>query len=370
MKNDTRFTVVYHLHARNKAEAEHFSEKIGIEQSVEMPLDTVPGQAKHSLPELKSVEPLDESTWQTSISYPASIVDGDPTQLLNVLFGNISLLDGIQIMDVSDEIFTDVLKGPAFGIKGIRELLGVPHRPLGSTALKPVGLSAHELSERAFLFSESGIDIIKDDHGLANQQPAPFHERVSLCVNAVRRGEQKSGKRTLYFPNITASPQLVFERFYQAAEAGADGVLVCPQLTGLETLHNLAKLKKIPVMAHPSFSGSYIRGNHGFSITFYYGKLWRAIGADSVIYPNAGGRFLFSADQCKALNKQMKAEFCDYKPSLPTPGGGMNLETLPKWIEEYGHDTLFLIGGSLYRQPGGIKEATRKFQKILDDYGT
>lgn len=366
MGNSTHVTVVYQLAADSRNRAEQLAENIRIEQSVEMSVDTVPDSALSSLPDVISVTPMDENHWKAVISYPVSIVDKDPTQFLNVLYGNISLLDGIKLLDVNDDYFNELLSGPSFGIDGIRKLLKINNRPLSCTALKPVGLSASELAGRAYQFTRGGIDIIKDDHGLANQSAASFKERVTQCLKAIRSGEQRSGKRTCYFPNITTSPATLLSRFQLAVDLGADGVLLCPQLTGIEAMHEIAKTAHIPIMAHPAFSGPYvIPRNSGFSMELYYGKLWRAFGADSIIYPNAGGRFTFSKETCISLNRQMRTDFCNFKPCFPVPAGGINLHSIPHWIAEYGNDTIFLVGGSLYKQSEGIGQATATFQEML-----
>lgn len=359
-------TVTYQLIANKREDAEQLAENISIEQSVEMPVDTVPESAVSSLPCVMQVEPISEKLWKAVIRYPDSIIDGDPTQFLNVLFGNISLLDGIKLLDVNDEYFTDLLAGPSFGIEGIRKKLNISSRPLSCTALKPVGLSAEELAGRALQFTRGGIDIIKDDHGLADQSTAGFKDRVTNCLRAIHDGEQHSGKKTCYFPNITTSPADIFTRFQIAVELGADGVLISPQLTGTEAMHDIAKSAQVPVMAHPAFSGPYvIRNNSGFSLELYYGKLWRAFGADAIIYPNAGGRFTFTNHSCNALNHQMRTDFCNFKPSFPVPAGGIDLSTIPQWITEYGNETIFLVGGSLYKQKSGIEQATASFQQML-----
>jgi ribulose-bisphosphate carboxylase large chain len=366
MGNAAHVTIVYQLTAENRSQAEQLAENISIEQSVEMPAETVPASASASLPTIQQVDPLDDKLWKAIIRYPVSIIDGDPTQFLNVLYGNISLLDGIKLLDIHDDYFSDLLSGPAFGIQGIRKLLGIFQRPLSCTALKPVGLSAAELAIRAGQFARGGIDIIKDDHGLADQSTAAFEERVSSCLKEIRKGEQYSGKRTCYFPNITTSPAQLLSRFRMATDLGADGVLISPQLTGIEAMHDIAKAAQLPVMAHPAFSGPYVIPKRtGFSMELYYGKLWRAFGADAIIYPNAGGRFTFTKETCQALNRQMRADFCNFKPSMPVPAGGINLASIPCWIEDYGNETIFLVGGSLYKQDSGIEQATATFQQML-----
>lgn len=367
----SHFTLTYRVQAESEHEAEQIAHHIRTEQSVEMPLPSVPKSAEHSIAELISVKPSKvEDLWAVKISFPTSIIDGDITQLMNVLFGNISLLPGIKIVDADDHLFSSFNQGPAFGIDGIRTILGKKKEAMSCTALKPIGLTESELAERAFSFSKAGIDIIKDDHGLTNQSEATFKRRVKACVEAIRKGELHSGKKTLYFPNITSNPIDIEQKFREAIDLGADGVLLSPQLTGLEALSSLAKLQLVPIMAHPAFSGSYvIHETHGFTPEFYYGKLWRALGADCIIYPNAGGRFGYSVDTCLALNHQLRTDFCSFKPSLPSPAGGINLDSIPGLLNRYGNDISYLVGGSLYNHKDGIEMATVEFLKLLEGDG-
>ena len=95
-------------------------------------------------------------------------------------------------------------RGPRFGRDGLRERLGVPTRPLLCTALKPLGLSPEGLAELAYRFALGGIDIIKDDHGLADQNFARFRDRVQRCAEAVARANRETGGRSIYVPNVTA----------------------------------------------------------------------------------------------------------------------------------------------------------------------
>lgn len=369
MERNGHFQLTYMITANSRSDATKLAESIRVEQSVEMPIDALPAGASRALGEIVSINPSNEEDfWMVSISYPNFLAGGDITQLINILYGNISLYPGIKVVNANDHYFNGHFNGPSFGLKGIRELLNrKDQKPLSCTALKPVGLSANELAERARLFARGGIDIIKDDHGVTDQQSASFHDRVSACVQAVRTGEQHSGKKTLYFPNITTSPVKILSRFQEAVELGADGVLICPQLAGLETLHEIAKFNQIPIMAHPSFSGGYIiHKTSGFTPSFYYGKLWRALGADAIIYPNAGGRFTLSVDTCLEMNEQMRIPFCGFNPALPTPAGGIHLNTIPDLLNLYGHEICYLVGGSLYQHPSGIEKATKQFTQLME----
>ena len=55
-------------------------------------------------------------------------------------------------------------KGPKFGIDGVRELLGVPERPLINNMLKPkTGHTPDVAADMCYKAAVGGVDIIKDD---------------------------------------------------------------------------------------------------------------------------------------------------------------------------------------------------------------
>ncbi|TVQ67532.1 MAG: ribulose 1,5-bisphosphate carboxylase large subunit [Balneolaceae bacterium] len=335
---------------------------------------------------------------RVTIAWPKNNHGNEITQLLNVLFGNISMKRGIAITDIRwEDVAGDetagggrnaggerdlvaagrnrLLAGPAFGIQQIRKKWNIHGRALACTALKPMGYSSRKLADLAFRFALGGVDIIKDDHGLADQPTAPFTERVEMCVEAVDRAAQKTGCRSRYFPNITTDPHRVTERFEQAAELGADGVLLCPMLVGPALMHHLARLNTgLPIMAHPAFSGSYVAqagtpsthtAPHGFEPGLFYGGLMRALGADFTIYPNTGGRFSFTSEVCDAINSHARNSGMPFAPCFPAPGGGMQRDRMAFWLKNYGADTTFLMGGSLFEDPAGIEAASRAFMETL-----
>jgi ribulose-bisphosphate carboxylase large chain len=369
MSRSDHFWVRYRIVAESESAARNVARRICVEQSVEMPPGAVPDQAQKFVAIPGEVNSEAAGIWRVDIQFLKDLVSGDPVQFLNVIYGNISLLPGIRVADIDAVFLEELFAGPAFGTEGIRNKLNVYSRPLSCTALKPIGLSAGELAHLALKFSSGGLDVIKDDHGLADQKTAPFSERVSACVRAIRKGEQVSGKRTLYFPNITSNGPETLRRYHQAADLGADGVVVCPQLCGWGMLSKLAAENRLPMMAHPAFSGSLVAQNsHGIDPSLLYGTLWRAMGADIAVYPNTGGRFSLTSEQCLAINRKCR-EAVGFKPSLPAPGGGISRDTLSQWVERYERDTLFLIGGSLYEHPAGIETAAREFQQALENYG-
>lgn len=363
------FDITYLVTLAEEEEIDQKIEGICLEQSTELPQTVISGKIETEVVgKPSSKEQLSKNTWRISISWPLKNVGNDISQFINILYGNISLQPGIKVIAAQwEKLNGKLFNGPSFGIEGIRSLTGINNRALSCTALKPLGSSVSELADFCYQFALGGIDIIKDDHGLANQKYAPFKERVAACVQAVNKAAEKTGKQSLYFPNVTALASDSLDRYEQAAELGADGVLICPHIAGLEVMHQLARKEiELPILAHPAFSGTLTTvDSKGLAPDFLYGELWRALGADGVIFPNKDGRFSFSQEECISIVNAARTGDLPFKKSFPVPGGGIKRATIDKWLETYGSDTMFLIGGSLYEHPDGLQKASEEFLAML-----
>ncbi len=361
---DDRLRVTYRLLCGEGETPQDRAEDIAYEQTVELPASCV-GEAitANVVGRIESVEPGESRGWTAVISYSPEWIGDEAAQLANLLFGNISLKQGIVITDLEwPRTLLDRFGGPAHGIEGLRKITGVKaKRPLLCAALKPVGLSAEELGELCFRFADGGIDLIKDDHGLADQPTAPFEERVGRCSEAVARANASTGGNTLYFPNVTGPASRMGERVGIAREAGCRGVLASPLLAGLDSLQDL-RGSGLAVLAHPALSGAFFNANHGILPGVLLGDVFRVLGADGVIYPNVGGRFPFDDGLCLAINDRLRRELGKISPSFPVPGGGIDVKIVPHWIAHYGPDTILLIGGSLY----GQDDLTRATRRLVD----
>ncbi|BDG59533.1 RuBisCO large subunit C-terminal-like domain-containing protein [Caldinitratiruptor microaerophilus] len=368
-----RFAVAYRLSDSLEA-AWARAQDICFEQTVEFPEELLPaGEIRdHLVGRVEALEELEPGQVEVVVSYAVEIVGADLTQLLNVVFGNISLKPGVRLERLElPESLLQRYRGPRFGREGLRDWLGASGRPLLATALKPVGLTSHELAEQAYQFALGGIDIIKDDHGLTDQPFAPFRERVERCAEAVRRANRETGGRSIYVANVTAPGEEALERALLAKAAGAGGLLVCPGLTGFDTMRRLAEDDRIalPVMSHPAFLGSWVTSpTSGISHHALFGQIMRLAGADAVIYPNWGGRFSFSRDECRQIAEGCEAPMGHLKPAFPTPAGGMTPERIPEMSVFYGQDAIFLIGGGLHRDGPDLAQNSRRLVDLLLQY--
>jgi len=289
-------------------------------------------------------------TVEVDIEYAAGLFDGSITQFLNVVWGNVSLMDDVLLTALDLPAWAlESFPGPRFGIEGIRRMAGgTAGRPLVASALKPVGLTVDELVALARTLARAGVDVIKDDHGLADQRMAPFDERAARVAEAVRDVNAEMGGHTLYFPNVTAGVDVMPERARFAAEQGCAGVVVSAGLVGLDAVRALrASGPGVAIMAHPSHANTSPNATRGIAPELLMGTLSRLAGADCVVYVNARGRFAWSLEACQAVNARARAPLGSHRPAFPVPAGGIQAAEVSHWFGVYGPDTLLLIGGSV-----------------------
>ena len=286
-----RLQVTYLL-TGSEAEAREKAGDICLEQTVELPRDLVPpGDILDKIVgRIEQLAPARENRHRVVISYAVESSDFELNQLLNLIFGNSSIKPGIRVerFDLPESLL-NAFHGPRFGREGLRRYLNIPSRPLLCTAIKPMGLPPEALANLAYQFALGGIDIIKDDHGLANQPFAPFRERVARCAEAVQKANRETGMSCIYMPNVTGPADQILERALYARSAGSGGLMLLPGIAGLDAMNRVACDDRVamPIISHPALQGSYvISADSGISHFALFGQIARLAGADGIIYPN------------------------------------------------------------------------------------
>jgi ribulose-bisphosphate carboxylase large chain len=345
--------VTYHVTAPTREDLDARVESLLLEQTVELPRVALrdPFVLENIVGRLISVTTIGADKHLVIIDFPISATGDDPAQFLNVLFGNSSLQDHVLLADFHLPPRKEwpgrdkTLPGPQFGALGLRNLTNVRDRALTSTALKPIGLSIERLAALCALFARAGIDIIKDDHGLANQSFHPFQERVRACQQAVRDINRATGRQSVYVPNLIGTPATIIDQIKFAQDEGVCAIMIAPMLLGLPFLAEIvARHATVPVIAHPSFGGATrIRPE------LLYGKLFPLYGADATIFANFGGRFAYSRETCRSLADALVApEEPSVVPTFPMPAGGIKYQNVADVLAFYGTEVILLIGGGLY----------------------
>ncbi|MDC7784409.1 RuBisCO large subunit C-terminal-like domain-containing protein [Rhodoplanes sp. TEM] len=359
MSGVRRLEVTYLIRAA-PADIESRAQALAIEQSVEMPLSAItePAVIDTIVGRVEAIVPADAGRFAVTIGLAEATVGADAGQLLSMLFGNSSLHDDVELLDVALPAATAAaFGGPHHGIAGLRARLGVHGRALTATALKPQGLPAAALAGLARHFAEGGIDLIKDDHGIADQPAAPFAERVPRIAAAVRDAGARTGHTPLYVPNLSGDLDRMRTQVACARAAGVRAVMVAPMVAGFANVHTLiAENPDLLVVTHPALGGA-----SRIAPPLLFGRLFRLIGADAVVYPNYGGRFGYTTVTCRALADAARAPWHGLAASLPVPAGGMTRERVPELLDFYGADVMLLIGGALLEARETLAAATADF---------
>ncbi|AOG11958.1 RuBisCO large subunit C-terminal-like domain-containing protein [Agrobacterium sp. RAC06] len=362
-----RFSVTYFVRASDEEEARQRALDIALEQTVEIPRSCVPkGYVEDEiLGRLETLEkdPSGRPGYLADISYSEDDVGGDFLQFLNIVFGNSSIKPGLKVEDIAlSPGILALSKGPRHGIAGLRARAGIGQTPLLMSAIKPVGLPTSELARLAHDFALGGMHFVKDDHGLVDQKTSPFEERLRACVEAVGEANAKTDGRTSFVPNVTGPATMIVERAMLAQETGAGAVMIAPALAGYDIIRILAAEPdfSLPIISHPAFSGAnVVSPDCGFSHRSFFGTLHRLMGADAVIYPNFGGRFGFTRDECLSIAKACADEIGGPKAIVAAPGGGMTFSRVPEMREAYGSDVMYLIGGALLQEENLVDACRR-----------
>jgi len=364
--------VVTYLLAGAGTDPQARAREICFEQTVEFPEDLVPAGfiRDEVIGRVESVMEAGPGCFRAEISFPVESTARELLQLMNVVFGNISIKPGIRVERMSlPGALLRSFRGPRFGREGLRSRTKVSRRPLLCTALKPMGLAAAQLADQARQFALGGIDLIKDDHGLTDQPYATFSERVARCCEAVAEANARTGRRCVYVPNVTGRSDHLLARVDEARRRGAGALLVSPFLTGLDAMRQLADDEGValPILAHPAFGGSFVTcATTGIAHGVLYGQLMRLAGADASIYPNFGGRFSFTREECEAIATATAEPMGTIAPIFPAPGGGMTVDRVPDMLEVYGREFILLMGAGLHRRGPDLAENARFFVDLLE----
>lgn len=298
--------------------------------------------------------------FELDVAYPLATVGLNLSGLLTCVMGEGTLhapgLRGIVWEDVIfPREFLSHLRGPQFGVAGIRAQLDVQNRPIFFGVVKPnLGLSPEDFSALARAVWEGGLDIAKDDEMLANPPWSPLSERVACVTRARIAAEKSTGLRKSYLANITDDGEKILERLREAERGGANAVLLNPMWTSFASLAQVRTHAQIPLMSH--FAGlALLQRNPLWSISSRVVTLLQRIaGADMIGIPGFGARMHADPLDVHAAIDACLQPIAGVLPALPIPGGSDSAATLASVCDQVGHsDFGFIAGRGVFGHPEG-----------------
>jgi ribulose-bisphosphate carboxylase large chain len=363
---DPRLLATYRVRA-DAASIEGRARAIAVEQSVEMPVEAItdPAILDGILGQVAAIEDRGDGSFDVRIALAESTTGREAGQLFNMLFGNTSIHDDVVLLDVElPAKFAHAFGGPRHGLQGLRARLAAGRRALTCSALKPQGSSAEQLAALAGRLALGGVDVIKDDHGLADQRYSPFAARVAAVSRVVAAAARATGKPTRYAPSLAGTLDDMRRQVAVARDCGIDTLLIAPMIAGVATFHALARDNPdIAFLTHPALAGAC-----RIAPALHFGKLFRMLGGDGLVYPNHGGRFGYSAATCRDIAATALRPWAGMAPAVPIPAGGMTLGRVPDLLEFYGPDVMLLIGGALLSAGDHLVTETAAFVRAVENF--
>ena len=326
-------------------------------------------QLKKNKGEVISVEKgLHKDT--VKIYYPSANFSADLPAILTTVYGKLSFFEGHELIDLAfdDELLAQ-FPGPRFGVKGIREQLNVFDRPLLKAIFK--GVMGRDLSFFSSQLEElvaGGIDLIKDDEILFDNDLTPFEKRITTAKEILDRHYEMTGNRVLYAVNLSGRTNKLHEKAERATELGANALLFNVHGYGLDALQTLRENNNIglPLVAHSALSGVLAgQPGGGYSYSLMVGKLTRLVGGDFSLFPSPYGNVAISSTDAFSINKAL-IEKNGFEKTLAVPSAGIHPGMVPQLLEDFGDNLVVNAGGGIFGHQDGPTRGTEAFRAAID----
>jgi 2,3-diketo-5-methylthiopentyl-1-phosphate enolase len=316
-----------------------------------------------------NLPPDDEHTKAAvvQLAFPINAWDDNiPMALLSIAGNCFAYSDSIRLLDVTlPENMVKNFTGPKFGIDGIREMLGVPERPLSLHIIKPkMGMTPKQTGDQVFETAMGGVDMCKDDEMTSDTYNNKFEDRLKYVMDAIDRAAEKTGKRVIYYLSITDEVGKMYEKAKKAVELGANGLLITFS-AGLSAFRRITADPdiNIPVMMHNSHQIGSMK-----SISWpVWTKLIRLCGADNTLTPTYWSSIpMVSLEEGLRCSHLARAKLFNIKRMWPQPAAGLYPGLAPIVIPEFGKDIILAAGGGMLGHPYGYREGAEAWRQAID----
>jgi ribulose-bisphosphate carboxylase large chain len=350
---------------------------------------------KHYRAHVFEIMKTSEDSGFIKIAYPLEHFDQkNVVQFCASVMGNIYGLleiEELYIMDISfPEKYQKLFKGP-IGLEAIRRYVGTDknRRPHCGTIVKPkVGLTPTEFADVAYKVLANGLDLVKDDENLVDQDFCKWRERVDLVNKAMNKAELETGEKKLYCCNVSdSSIDRMEKRLDYLHNHGLKMVMLDVFVLGMPaTMHmvNLAHRYRMFTHAHRAGYAAVHRGGDGYSFGILE-KFYRMIGLDQIHVgtgvgkmdgaPHTIRRFARIArdNEIKASIAEGGLEISKFDKSIasvmPVASGGLHAGLTEGLFEIFGNDFTMQAGGGVHGHPRGSEAGAKALRAAADAIG-
>ncbi|MEN7982387.1 MAG: type III ribulose-bisphosphate carboxylase [Nanoarchaeota archaeon] len=327
---------------------------------------------------------LDAGNKRCRIAYPIDLFElGNLPEIMSSIGGNIygmKSAKGLRWEDVQiPKKMLKSFKGPRYGIKGIRKILGVKKRPLVGTIVKPkVGLEEKEHAKVAYESWLGGCDIVKDDENLTSQNFNKFKKRFLLTIKALRKAEKETGEKKVYLVNCTAETKEMLKRIKFVEKHGGNYIMLDIITLGWAALQTARDFTKLPIHAHRAGHAMFDRNpEHGMSMEVI-AQFARMVGVDTLHIGTAYGKMSGGKKEVLHIEKEMESEFTKktkehlaqkwygVKTVFGVASGGVYPGIVNKIMNFMGKDVVIQAGGGVHGHPRGTICGAKAMRQAVD----
>lgn len=298
-----------------------------------------------------------------TVSFPLANIGRNLPTLAATLAGNLFDLGettGVRLERVG---LTPEFRGrflrPRHGVRGTRALTGVAQGPIVGTIIKPnVGLDADETAALVGRLCEAGIDFVKDDECCGDPEHAPVEQRIRRVMDAVRRHQDRSGRRVMVAFHISDEHDAMLRHAELVQREGGHCVMVSLNWVGLGSLQALRRHTDLVIHGHRNGYGMFER-HPALGVSFQpYSLLWRLAGVDHMHVHGLGGKFAQADHEVVQAAQDCLTPLADPADTddvvMPAFSSGQWAGTLPATLKAVpSGDLMFMCGGGILAHPQG-----------------
>jgi len=320
------------------------------------------------------------------IAYPGELFEqGNMPQVVSSIMGNIFGMKAVRSLRLEDVSWPRALvksfRGPKYGVKGLRRLLGVSKRPITATVPKPkTGYYPDEHAKVGYDAWTGGVELLKDDENLSGQVFNPFEKRLSASMKALRKAEKETGEKKGYLINVSAETNEMIRRARLVKKSGNNFVMVdllTVGFAGLQTLRDECEKLGLAIHAHRAFHSTFDRNPlHGVSMkvivemariigtdTIHIGGLGKLVGGKQEVYDNY---VKCIASSNKPGPQVLSQDWFGTKPLMPCCSGGLHPGIIGRLLKLLSNDIMIQLGGGIHGHPEGTHAGAHALRQALE----
>ena len=325
------------------------------------------------------------------IAYPFELWEpNNIPQLLSGIAGNIYGMKAVKNLRLIDTYlpleYIKYYHGPHLGTTALHTILKKTEGPITATVPKPkIGMTVEQHIKVAEDAWRGGIDVIKDDENLTNQNFNKFQTRVEKMSKIREKVEKETGDIKEAFINVTSETHEMEKRIKLLDENKFRYFMVDVVTCGfsaLQSVRNLASDYDMAIHAHRAMHAAFTKHEiHGMSMNFL-AKLLRLIGVDNLHIGTVEGKLDSSKEDVLAmrdllLNSEMKEQPLRYltqqwgnlKQTIPVASGGLNPGIIPDVMKIYNTSNLILqVGGGIHGHPDSTYAGARAVIQAIEAF--